>query len=275
MWFIYFPELDTVKDLPFYTVSVGLHRCQYPTDRPAGYEYPQFLYSSQGRGILTTEGRTIEIPPKSIIFLPAHVPHSYHALTDNWDIRWFVPSGYETEKLLARLGFNQARIFPIISLSSLEEIHNKIHMAFQINTKESLFFSASYTYEFLFEFYKQYIHSSTAIGAQYRKRLTPLIDYIEHNLTETITQQQLCDEIHVSPQHLCRMFKECFDTRPMEYIARARIQRACELLISTSVAIEPICYEVGFNNTNYFCKIFKRYTNMTPGQYRIANGLPN
>lgn len=275
MWFIYYPDLENVKNLPFYTLSIGLHRCQYATDRPLGYEYPQFLYSSQGRGILTTEGKTMEIPPKSIVFLPAHVPHSYHALTDIWDVRWFVPNGYETEKLLNRFGFQNACIFPITSFSSLEEIHNKIHMSFQINTAESLFFSASYTYEFLFEFYKQYTNSSVTTSLQYRKRLTPLVDYIEQNLAKPISQQQLCDEIHVSPQHLCRMFKECFGTRPMEYLARTRIQHASELLISTPCSIEQISYDVGFNNVNYFCKTFKKYTKMTPGQYRQTNSLSN
>ena len=68
MSFICFPDLSSVQDLPFYTVSVGLHYWQYPTERPDGYAYPQFLYSSQGQGILTTEGYTIEIPPRSIIY---------------------------------------------------------------------------------------------------------------------------------------------------------------------------------------------------------------
>ena len=174
MSFICFPDLSSVQDLPFYTVSVGLHYWQYPTERPDGYAYPQFLYSSQGQGILTTEGYTIEIPPRSIIYLPPNSPHSYHAITDIWDVRWFVPSGFEALKLLQQLGFQKAAVFPITDLRSLEELHNKIHMAFQRNTKDSLFFSASYTYEFIFEFYRQYkqIHAIPALP--YRKRLTPL-----------------------------------------------------------------------------------------------------
>lgn len=273
MWFIYYPELEQVKDLPFYTVSIGLHIRQYTTERPDGYVYPQFLYSNHGRGRLRTEGKTIDIPEKSIIFLPAGTPHSYEALTDVWDVRWFVPSGSGVDALLTRFGFTKCKVFPIASLSSLEEIHNKIHMAFQINTKESLFFSASYTYEFLFEFYKQYRQCTNTTAVQYRRRLTPLIDYIEHNAAEPLTQQMLCEQIGVSPQHLCRMFQQCLGTRPMEYLAKTRIRHACDLLIQTQKTVEEISYEVGFHNVNYFCKTFKKHTKMTPGNYRNTHRM--
>lgn len=76
----------------------------------------------------------------SIVFLPADVPHYYEAITEDiWDVRWFVPYGDGTLALLKEFGFDRCRIFPITNLGALDEIHNKIHMAFQINTKESIF----------------------------------------------------------------------------------------------------------------------------------------
>lgn len=271
MWFICFPELSQNETLPFYTFSVGMHICQYPTARPEGYAYPQFLYSNQGRGILTTEGKTMEVPENSIIYLPPNTPHSYEALTEVWNVRWFVPAGEGVLPLLKQFGFEHCKIFPITSLSSLDEIHNKIHMAFQINTKQSVFFSAAYTYEFIFEFYKQYLQYTNITSVQYRKRLTPLIDYIEYHFAEPLNQQILCDQINVSPQHLCRMFQQCLNTRPMEYVARTRIRHACDLLVSTDKSIEEISFDVGFNNVNYFCKTFKKNTAMTPSHYRVVN----
>lgn len=268
MWFICYPDLSTVKQLPFYTVSVGLHVRQYPTDRPNGYAYPQFLYSNCGQGILRTEGKTITIPENSIIYLPPNTPHFYEPLTEVWNVRWFVPAGKGVLPLLQSFGFTQCKIFSIASLGALEEIHNKIHMAFQINTPESILFSASYTYEFLFEFYKQLTQQTNTTSYQYRKRLTPVIDYIEHHLSEPITQKTLCEQIDVSPQHLCRMFQQCLHTRPMEYLCKTRIRHACDLLGSTQKSIEEISFAVGFNNLNYFCKTFKKYTAMTPGHYR-------
>mgnify|MGYP001638692612 CR=1 FL=1 len=54
MWFICYPDITPVKELPFYTISVGMHLWQYPTPRENGYPYPQFLYSNKGSGKLIT-----------------------------------------------------------------------------------------------------------------------------------------------------------------------------------------------------------------------------
>ncbi len=272
MWYIYFPDLENVKNLPFYTYTLGLHVWQWPVERKEGYPYAQFLYSEHGSGVLETEGKTIEIPERSIIFLPKNVPHEYHANDRKvWDVRWFAPAGDGVDSLLEQWGFDRAMVYPVQNLSSLDDIHNRIHVAFQMNTPESIYFSAGYAYEFLFEFYHQYARKEDRVSALYRKRLSPVIEYIEHNLQGPITQQELCRIAGVSPQHLCRMFRDCFQVRPMEYVRRIRIHYACDLLQSTERSIESIAYEVGFNNVNYFCKMFKNMLHMTPGNYRLTS----
>lgn len=274
MWYIYFPDLENVKNLPFYTYTLGLHVWQWPVARPEGYPYAQFLYSEHGTGILETEGKRIEIPEKSIIFLPKNLPHEYHSVaSDVWDIRWFTPAGYAVDDLLQQWNFTHAMVFPVTDLPALDDIHNKIHIAFQMNTPDSIYFSSAYTYEFLFEFYKQFSQKSDSTSSLYRKRLSPVIEYIEHNLSDSITQSDLCNIANISPQHLCRMFQECFHTRPMEYVRLTRIHYACDLLRSTDRSIDDIAYEVGFNNTNYFCKVFKNILHMTPGNYRLINRI--
>ena len=78
----------------------------------------------------------------------------------------------------------------------------------------------------------------------------------------------LCEQLHVSPQHLCRMFRECLNTRPMAFVTQVRLRHACELLAHSSLTVSEISEHVGFHNLNYFCKEFKRYTGSTPTSYR-------
>lgn len=271
MWYMYYPDLKPVNNLPFYTVSIGLHVWQWPVSRNEGYPYPQFLYSEHGHGILDIYGEKMALPEHSAFFLPANVPHSYYPQTDRWDVRWFVPAGSGVTDLLHTFGFDKAIVYPLQNVTALDDIHNKIHMTFQLNTPESIFYSASYTYEYLFEFYKQYQQQSLPASVPYRKRLLPVLEYIEHHYAEPLTQKTLCQIAGVSSQHLCRMFQYSLNRRPMEYLAHCRIQAACNLLIHTDKNIEEISYEVGFNNTNYFCKIFKKQTQMTPGNYRVSH----
>ncbi len=106
------------------------------------------------------------------------------------------------------------------------------------------------------------------VSSPYRKRLTPVVNYIEQHFSENISQQTLCKVINVSPQQLCRMFKECFETRPIEFLAQKRIKTACDMLCHTDKKIELIAYDTGFNNFNYFCREFKKIIKMTPSEYR-------
>ena len=95
-----------------------------------------------------------------------------------------------------------------------------------------------------------------------------VVDYINFNFASEITMDDLCAVSGVSKQYLCLLFKNTLASRPMEYIAKRRIQAAKELLVSTNKGIEDISEEVGFCTASYFCKLFKRYEGMTPSAFR-------
>ena len=54
----------------------------------------------------------------------------------------------------------------------------------------------------------------------------------------------------------------------MEYIAQVRVQHAKELLVYTDKSIGQISDETGFQDSSYFSVVFKKYENVTPGEYR-------
>jgi AraC-like DNA-binding protein len=59
----------------------------------------------------------------------------------------------------------------------------------------------------------------------------------------------------------------------MEYIAKRRIQATKELLSGTELTVEDIADRTGFCTSSYFCKLFKRYEDMTPTQFRSSHEL--
>jgi len=67
---------------------------------------------------------------------------------------------------------------------------------------------------------------------------------------------------------IIRLFKQCFDTSPMDYIIRLRLLHACELLRETPASVGEIAYDVGFKDSNYFTRQFKHIIGRTPTQYR-------
>jgi AraC family transcriptional regulator of arabinose operon len=98
-------------------------------------------------------------------------------------------------------------------------------------------------------------------------RLTGVIKYIRMHLTEQINIDALCNEACMSKTNFFRTFKDTFGLSPVEFIIQERIGLAKMLLKDPSINISEVCFKSGFNNLNYFIRLFKRFEGITPGLY--------
>ena len=98
-------------------------------------------------------------------------------------------------------------------------------------------------------------------------RLTGVIKYIRMHLTEQINIDALCNEACMSKTNFFRTFKDAFGLSPVEFIIQERIGLAKMLLKNPSINISEVCFKSGFNNLNYFIRLFKRFEGITPGLY--------
>ena len=269
MIFLYFcdyPILRNEKELPLFLMNMGQQFCQDHMIRPEGYHYPQILYCTKGRGTLVTDGKHTPVPAGSAIFLPAAYPHEYYAEEDVWDIHWIVPCGYAAEDILAQFGLSEPRVYPLSDTKMLEHIFRKMHDALRSDSIFGNYRASGYLYDFLIEFYR--IISSKGNDLVYSPALMKAIDHINYNYASQITMDELCAAAGVSKQHLCLLFRNIMNMRPMEYIAKRRIQEAKALLTGTSESIEAISEKTGFCSDSYFCKLFRRDEGITPTAFR-------
>ena len=266
MAFYDFPILGPESELPLFLVNVGLHERQNHIIREDGFSYPQILYCTKGSGILILEDVRYSINPYMAFFLPSGCPHEYYTSEDVWDIHWVVPSGFAVNELLAHFGLDKPGIFELGDIRTLEHHFRKLHDALMGDRIFGNYRAAGFLYDFLIEFYR--LTSQGSAGVTAHSAVIRSMDYINAHYTEEITMDQLCTCTGVSKQHLSRLFQSTLHTRPMEYIAKRRIQAAKELLSNTDTSVEIIAEETGFCTSSYFCKLFKRYEGMTPTQFR-------
>ena len=97
---------------------------------------------------------------------------------------------------------------------------------------------------------------------------TKLIKYVEKNFNKTLTMQDLIENGNMSESTILRTFKRITGFSPFEYQMRQRMFAAVNKLIYSDWDITHIAYEVGFNDSNYFSRCFKKFINMTPRDYR-------
>lgn len=100
------------------------------------------------------------------------------------------------------------------------------------------------------------------------ERLENIISYINDNLEQKITLQQLAKREHISLYYLSHFFKNKVGISFQEYINTVRLDKATSLLITTNDTITDIALQCGFSSTTYFNKIFKENYNCTPTEYR-------
>ena len=92
--------------------------------------------------------------------------------------------------------------------------------------------------------------------------------YIDENYAQPITLEDISREINVSPQYFSKLFKEETGKNFIDYLTGIRMEVAKELLSQGDLSIKEIGYRIGYNDPNYFSRIFKKTVGVTPTEYR-------
>lgn len=93
-------------------------------------------------------------------------------------------------------------------------------------------------------------------------------EYIGEHLDERLLSEQIAQFLFLNVDYLNRIFKKETGITLSEYISSQRIEKAKELLLTSSLSVSEIALEVGFQSFSYFSKIFKKKTGMEPLKYR-------
>ncbi|WP_339261939.1 AraC family transcriptional regulator [Lysinibacillus sp. FSL K6-3209] len=98
------------------------------------------------------------------------------------------------------------------------------------------------------------------------------INYIEEHLHETITMEQIAQEVNASVFHFQRTFSILTDMSIADYIRRRRLTLAAQELINTDSKVIDIAYKYGYDSPEAFTKAFRKQHNVTPSEVRKQQG---
>ena len=132
---------------------------------------------------------------------------------------------------------------------------------------EDIYQNSKYAYDLLMNFMG---HFSKEIQ---KKTFSLYIDlskkFIEENYHQLIGVEEIANYAQLSKFHLTREFKKEVGVTPGKYLTQVRMRKAIELLIfSQHITIQDIATQIGYNNANYFSKVFKREMGVSPKEYR-------
>jgi len=267
--FLYAPQGELEKEMPFHLVGAGCDFYQYPVDRPFGYPDFQWIQSISGEGVFTVEGRDYAVPTGSGILLYPNVAHSYRSAGGDWYVHWITFNGYHIESMLHYFTMKTSGVYAMSSQTPLEaDVRKALSLLSAVNEMTGLEGSLI-IYRLLIDLFKYVKNRRNESHDHNFRRIEKVFTYIDTHIGKQITIDELSQLAGVTSPYFCEIFKEVTHQRPTEYLNQKRIAKAKELMVShPNRKFTEIASQVGFTSLSYFTTVFKKLEGMSPGTYR-------
>lgn len=97
--------------------------------------------------------------------------------------------------------------------------------------------------------------------------------YLDQHFHENISIKEISENFHFSPQYISKKFRETYQTTIVAYLTKMKIEKAKSLLSHTKLSVSEISNQIGYEDENYFSKVFKKQTGISPLQYRKETAI--
>lgn len=258
-----------IKDL--YITDIGFFpKAKYHyRKRKEGSKTHILIYCTAGKGFIKTEKRQQSINKGDILFIPANLAHSYGSLADNsWDIYWLHFTGknaaFYFENKLAEIIISSPELD---KFSLIFKLFNILLETFNRGFSQKNLIYASQTLGHLLAAIYFSDNAKTMVDQQ-AAYVEKTIDYMQENLEENLSLQDLADLNNLSKSQLINVFNEKTSYSPIDFFIHLKIKKACQLLDLTKLTVKEISQKLNYNDQYYFSRIFKKIMGTAPSKYR-------
>ncbi len=259
----------------------------YPESR---LPYNMFRYITKGKAAFFVDGREVLVQLGDIVYLPQDSTLSCHALGEDFEfysIRFASSVSYGGGNILT----DYFHVPTVIKDSDgtarkyFENIYNWIrteekskmfwvrgyldilvgYVVCRGNTSVSSLEKHAEEDDFSVEKIKLRLKKS---DTKVDPRIQLVVDYLNNHSEEKYTIKTMSDLAGLSESRFRTLFHQQVGKKPLEYLNEIRVMVAARKLILTGDNVSDIAYSLGYNDVNYFIRVFKKYFCMTPKQYR-------
>ncbi|MCT4544363.1 MAG: AraC family transcriptional regulator [Vallitalea sp.] len=233
-------------------------------------DFNKIYYICDGDGWVETGNKRFFPKKGDLVIIPANQPHALSFVNDNYYKKYWC-------HFTATIGDkNLFDIFDFPNIINIIEDNDWIVKVFKklviydrdeelssvLKAKAALLQIISYFIDKI-DVKELNMYKSSSI-----EKLEVLLMYIEKNLDQPITVEQLADIVHLQVNYFIKFFKLHLDNTPMNYVKRQRMEKAKNYLINSDLSISLIGQKVGYSEVSHFSNQFKNYTGITPSGYR-------
>ena len=224
------------------------------------------IYLVSGEIDFLSENKGTKLSSGSLIVYPSKTPYKYRCVADEQNVQFFWAhfTGSEVEKILENYGIS---LFPTVHRvtvnNHIDARFKSIFDAFAINDKFRDNDLSALLDRLLVEIGRVLSIKGTGIGRLHRS-----VRYINEHFTEKIKITDLARLESMCMTTFNLHFKNYMGISPSKYIIKLRMQSAVDLLLNSELSIQEIAMRCGYDDYNFFTKVFKNEFGIAPTKYR-------
>ena len=226
-------------------------------------------HTTAGAGRLKYDRRDYRIGPGETMLVT--IPHSHRYWVEegeSWSFFWIAMSGQEALRLHRAILAEAGPVFRLRAETVEQLAATSLDLAqgqFDAGRASSAAYAATMA---LFDDLlarQEFSAADTRHAAVGRATA-----HIRRHLDEPLDVQGLADVAGLSRAHFSRMFAQIEGMPPSEFVLRERMQRAARLLVTGQLGVKAISSACGFEDPNYFAKVFRRTFAISPSEFRTT-----
>lgn len=228
------------------------------------------LYVWQGQLVLREgEEETQAAAGSIVLYRPHERQHYTHVAHENTLVYWLHFTGSGVEGLLKKAGIDR-RVTQVGCVSDVRDYYTQMIRELQVRPESYDMFCTAY----VMMIFSAFARRQDDAGKAGRQRwLSAVIEQMHMRCGEELSISELAQFCGLSEYHFIHLFREYTGFSPHAYIIRLRLDKAKDLMASTTMNISEIAFAVGYSNPLYFSRLFKRRTGLSPTQFRSGAGL--
>ena len=228
------------------------------------------IYCVGGEGWCQFEGRRQWVNRHSFVVLPAGAPHAYgNRVGRSWEIYWVHFKGVQSNLMAERLcGGRYGVGTPLSPRRELLQLFQQTIADLELEASREAYWYANAR---LWHLLGDMVYRRRFDLGSEGKTIERALAIMKSRLEETLTLGELTSELGLSATYFCRLFKQRMDQAPIDYYIRLKVQRACQYLDFSDMAVQEVAASLGYADPYYFSRVFKRIMGVSPAQYRKGN----
>ncbi|HBQ64486.1 MAG TPA: hypothetical protein DD727_06120 [Clostridiales bacterium] len=232
-----------------------------------------FIYTLSGEGRVEYNGTTRKLSPGEAFLAEQPGPCRYWLpkSSSHWEYK-YLEIGKSSIHYWQRIIDHYGRIIHIPPDSQVIRQLNKLFVFTSMKKEQNFIMNSMHTYAFIMHLH-QYLQEEKMKDTN-QHALQDCLHIIHTRYHEPLSQAILSKMTGVNESHLFKLFKAEMNISPIQYLLAYRLKVAVSLLKETRMPVSEISIRCGFENPNYFTRVFKMKYRVTPTQFRTTGEGP-